>query len=252
MNPADVEVGLRTIKDSLASILASSYSRVLEDAMAQVRPAAELWRKGSKNWRKKGKAWGYQISRDQPLEFQVCVVRDYETMVDLSCALTWPKDPDAEPLEQNVTLRVWALDRRVSFRRDWDAPQIEDMLEGLGKRVMLRVHFDLANSTQPGPKYHIQVGGIQGQNELCWFHPSLNLPRIAHPPTDLVLICEMIASNFFPEQYRTIRTDPIWRGAVRDTQRSVLQEYFHRCHEAVVSDQHDQSLLDQLWNKVWQ
>ena len=116
---------------------------------------------------------------------------------------------------------------------------------------MLRLHFDLANPGQPGPKYHLQVGGVPGENGLCWFHPSLNLPRVAHPPTDLVLICEMIASNFFPEQYRSIRTDPIWWRAVRDTQRSLLLEYFRRCHETVASEQSGQSLLDQLSNEAW-
>lgn len=252
MNPTDVETGLRAINNSLGRILTGSYSGVLDEAIAQVRPVADIWKKGSKIWQKRGTAWGYQILRERPLEFQACDVKGYSTMVDLSCALRWPKDPAAEPIEQNITLRVWSLEKRLCFRREWDAELVEDMLEGLGKRVILRVHFDLANSGQPGPKYHLQVGGIPASNELYWFPSCMNLPRFAHPPTDIVLICELIASSFFPEQYRTIRTDPIWRGAVRDTQRSVLQDYFHQCHDTVASGHHDQSLLDQLWNEASQ
>jgi hypothetical protein len=252
MTPADVENGLKAVKNHLANILEGSSSSVLDQAIAQVHPAAETWRKGQTNWRRRGVAWGYSISRDQPLEFQVCKVRGYDTFVDLSCAFKWPKDPDAGPLEQNVVLRVWTLEKRLYFRQEWDAEQIQTMVDGLGRRVMLRLHFDLANPGQPGPKYHIQVGGNPAGNELCWFPPSVDLPRIPHPPTDLVLACEMIASNFFPEQYRRIRTDLIWRGAIRDTQRSVLQEYFQRCHETVAREQHDQSLLDHLWNEAWQ
>jgi hypothetical protein len=171
-------------------------------------------------------------------------------MVDLSCALRCLKDPAAEPIEHNITLRVWSLEKRLFFRSEWDAEHLEDTLDGLGRRVMLRLHFDLANSGQQGPKYHIQVGGIPGQ--YCWLHPSMNLPRIAHPPSDIVLMCEMIARNFFPEEYRTIRTDPTWLRAVRDTQQSILQEYFRLCHDTVRTKRHDQSVLDRLWNEAWQ
>jgi hypothetical protein len=249
MNPTDVEVGLRAISDSLGRILTGTYSRIIEEALAQVRPAAEVWKKGLKNWQRRGTEWGYQISMDRPLEFQVCGVRGYETLVDLSCAVKWLRDPAAEPIEQNFTLRIWSLEKRLFFRQDLDAEQMKERLEDLGRRVMLRLHFDLANSGQEGPKYHIQVGGVPGQNEHCWLHPSMNLPRIAHPPADIVLICEMIAKNFFREEYRTIKTDPTWRGAVRDAQRLVLQEYFQLCYETVTRKQHDQSLLDRLWNE---
>lgn len=253
MDPGNAEAGLKAIRDRLSRILTGSSLGVIEEALAQVRPAAELWRKcGLRQWHKRGSAWGYQISRERPLEFQVCQPRGYKTMVDLSCALRWPKDPAGEPTEQNFTLRVWSLEKRIFFRPDWDSEQLEGTLEGLGKRVMLRLHFDLANAGQEGPKYHIQIGGIQGQGECCWFHPSINLPRIAHPPSDIVLICEMIASNFFPDQYRMIRTDAIWRSVVRDIQRCVLQEYFRQCHQVVLGDQHYQSLLDWLSNIVWQ
>jgi hypothetical protein len=252
MTPIVVEDGLRTIKDKLATILASSSSRVLDDAIAQVHDAADVCRKGPTNWRKRGRPWGYQISKGQPLQFQVCKVRGYDTIVDICCVLRCPVDEAAEPLEQNFALRVWSLDRRQCFRRGWDADEIESIFDGSARRVMLRLHFDLASSDQPGPKYHVQVGGIPAGDELWWMPPSVNLPRIAHPPIDIVLLCEMIAANFFPEQYREIRTDPIWRGAIRDTQRSVLQKYFQLCHDTVAREQHDQSLLDQLWNEAWQ
>jgi hypothetical protein len=49
-----------------------------------------------------------------------------------------------------------------------------------------------------------------------------------------------------------IRTDPIWRGAVKDAERFILQDYFHRCHETVTSSREHQSLLDRLWNEAWQ
>ena len=252
MNPEDVESGLRAIRTSLDRILAGSCLGVIDEAIAQVGPATKLWKSGFRRWQKHAAPWGYRISRERPLEFQACDIRGHRSVVDLACALRWSSDTTPEPIEQNIALRVWSLDKRICFRREFDAEHIENILAGLGKRVMLRLHFDLANSGQQGPKYHIQIGGVEAPSEYCWLHPSVNLPRIAHPPSDIVLICEMIACNFFPDQYRAIRTDPIWQGVVRDIQRSVLQEYFHQCYEAVISKQQHQSLLDRLWNIPWQ
>ena len=39
-------------------------------------------------------------------------------------------------------------------------------------------------------------------DEVCWLSESVDRPRIAHPPFDLLLACEMVAANFFTSEYQ--------------------------------------------------
>src|SRR6266849_2767835 len=213
MKPIDAVYSLTVLRDRFSRILDPASGRVLDQAIAQVRasagePAARSVIGSTKTKKKKVRPpWGFQIAPDTPLQFQRCSLKGANVRVDLYCHFAWPSDHTARASVQNLAVRIWDLDRNLCYRPDWDAQRIGNELNVSFGRVMLRFHFDLATAEQPGPKYHFQVGGVPHGAELWWLPPSVNLPRIAHPPTDIVLACEMIAANFFPAEYWRIQAE---------------------------------------------
>ena len=113
---------------------------------------------------------------------------------------------------------------------------------------MLRVHFDLANPNQPGPRHHLQVGGNAQPEERHWFPKALSVPRMLHMPMDLVLASELIAATFYPCAYEKIRREPTWKGSRNVSQQHLLKGYFTKALKAVGENE---SVLDALWNKPW-
>lgn len=248
MRPTDVKKSLRAIGTCMARILDNSAARVLEDAVAQVTASAGEPPREERHRMKRGSRWGYRIDRLNPLEFIQCTVNGYTVRVDLCCDFQWAGDANVPATKQNVEIRIWSLDEELSFRQDWDAERIKHEFKSSGRRVMLRYHFDLAAAGAPEPKYHVQAGGIGGSHELSWFPKAMDLPRLAYPPTDIVLACEIIAANFFPCEYKLIRSDGIWKDTVGNTQKWIVGQYFNECHGALCSEG---SILDSLWNIVW-
>jgi hypothetical protein len=245
MTPSEADFGLLTIKDRLSGILSPNAGRVLDDARAQFSNARELFSKTSKKKHAKLPDWGFAIARQNPLIFRDCEVRDNQVRVDLFCSFRWPGDPSKRANSHTLGVRIWSLDKKVCFRDKWDAAPLKDSLGDPCRRVMLRCHFDLANSGQAGPRYHIQVGGVPDGDEFYWAPPTINLPRIMHPPTDIVLACQLIAANFFPSNYSGIKNEATWKNAVRTSQTAFLGAYFGDCQATLARNE---ALLDALWN----
>jgi hypothetical protein len=258
MTPPAALKSLQVIRHRLDKILTSESLRVLQETEAKMRAEASDFNSNMRKWQRLKRLWGYVVFPSQPIEFHSCRVREYDIHVDLHCSFKWIITATGTiPTEQNLVLRVWSSDKRLTFRKEWDSDEIKGQLEGIdkegkpGKRVMLRYHFDLANSKQPGPKYHLQVGGVARGDELCWLPSEINLPRFACPPIDLALACEMVAANFFPTEYREIKKEPEWRRMILDVQASILRDYFRGCHESIGSADKDKcTLLDALWESV--
>jgi hypothetical protein len=254
MKPRDAIYSLTVLRDRFNRILDPTAARVLDQAIAQAKASAgETPEEGTNKHRKKKKKkveppWGFQITPDSPLQFQKCAVKETNVRVDLFCHFEWPSDSTAEASVQKLAVRVWALDRNLCYRADWDAERVRGEVNESFGRVMLRFHFDLAEPLQSGPRHHLQIGGVPHAGELWSLPPSLNLPRIAHPPTDLVLACEMIAANFFPLEYRQIQAEATWKKVVRISQAQTLREYHALCHGVVSVDEPPKNLLDALWN----
>jgi hypothetical protein len=164
--------------------------------------------------------------------------------VDLFCKVRW-REPEDAPCEQDVVLRVWGLDDAVIFRNHLDAEHLYEPLILDGRRVMLRYHFDLANEGQTGPRYHVQAGGNSLDNEYCWLHEAISVPRLLHPPVDLVLACELVAANFFGDHASRLLDDAQWVGVMRQSQEHLLMPYFSQCSNALA---HGDSVLRHLWN----
>ena len=170
--------------------------------------------------------WTFSIPPENPLTFKK---NDCNLQVDISGEI---EGVNERIIKQSINLRIWSFDENICYREKIDAPEIKDKLEYLGwKRVILRFHFDLKNLDEENlePLFHLHVGGRQGDEENCWLHEKISVPRFSHPPMDLILLCEFILMNFFPEEYRNLKEDPEWVSLIRKSQEIFLVPYFREC-----------------------
>jgi hypothetical protein len=176
-----------------------------------------------KRGRKKHGKWAFSIPPDKPLAFRR---DDINLQVDIYGKM--------EGVKENITkqcfnLRIWSFDKKVCYREKIDAPEVKEKIEPLGwKRVILRFHFDLKNLEEENlePLFHLHVGGHQKDEENCWLNEKISVPRFAHPPMDLILLCEFVLMNFFPEKYRNLKDDPEWISLIRKSQELFQAPYF--------------------------
>lgn len=93
-----------------------------------------------------------------------------------------------------------------------------------------RWHLDLANKPngvpQSGPLTHLQFGGHHHENR-SQDHP-LKVPRWSHPPMEVALLCEVVAANFYEEEWLDLRNEPNWCQAISLYQRLCYTHYFDR------------------------
>lgn len=248
---ADVQRSLEAVEKRMNSILDDRASVVIEEARSMLRASKERFDDARSRTEPEAQqsTWGYSIKPNNPLRFRDTEIDGLKLRVDLFLQAFWSDEPAESPSILNVVIRVWCLDKSVCYRADWDAESVEDRIQpGVG-RVLLRLHFDLANPHQAGPKYHLQIGGKPADEELHWFPKALSLPRILHMPVDLVLASEMIAANFYPEAYKKLRREDMWIGARKVSQGHLLHGYVKIAKEAIASNE---SVLDALWNTPWE
>ena len=236
----DVLFSLETVRGRLSRILDAGHESVIEQAKATVY-----------QYKKQGTTgrWGFTINPDRPLKFKVTEVDRLKLRVDLAICAYWDSQPARRPSELNVAIRIWCLTPGVFFRERMDASRLEDAIDPMIGRVMLRIHFDLANQGQPGPEYHVQVGGNPQDNAESWFPEALSVPRLLHMPMDLVLAAELIAATFYPMEYKKLRREGTWKNSRRKSQEHLLPEYLDQAKKAVEGNS---SVLEALWNVEWE
>ena len=248
---ADVLKSLDTVGSRFSKIHESGNSNVLAKAEARLHQTKQQF--DESRWQQRierpVRPWGFSIDPDDPLRFKRIEVEGLEFRVDLFLETYWIDDPADKPHQLNVVIRVWSMNPNIYFRSDWDAERLENDIEPEAGRVILRIHFDLANRDQPGPLYHLQVGGRQHDGDLSWFPRAVSVPRLHHMPMDLVLATEMIAATFYEDDYRANRRDPSWKSALRTSQGHLLSGYFRRATKAVDDEE---SVLEALWNVGWE
>jgi hypothetical protein len=183
-----------------------------------------------KNKRKKTPAiWRFSIPLQHPLVFRLAEVDGFRLQVDIACDIEGCGD---DIRKQSVVLRVWSLDENVSYREQLDAIRLKEILGACGwKRVILRFHLDRRDlrARKLEPLFHLQVGGTARDEENCWLHRSIDVPRFHHPPMDIVLLCEFILVNFFDKESENLRKNPEWRSLVRKSQDIFQRDYFTNC-----------------------
>jgi len=115
----------------------------------------------------------------------------------------------------------------------------------------VRWHFDQANchddTVQPGPRFHLQFGGHVHQDRAN--DARLSIPRWSHPPMDLVLLLEVVAANFFEEQWRDLRDDNEWCHQIRVAQKLYFTHYHEKLQQCLNVSQ--STFLKSVWADSW-
>ncbi|MBN9336139.1 hypothetical protein [Devosia sp.] len=114
----------------------------------------------------------------------------------------------------------------LPFRALDIALEVDDDTNG----SLSRWHLDLANKTagvsQSGPVTHLQFGGHNhGDRE---HDHKLKVPRWCHPPMEVALLCEVVAANFYEEEWLGLRDEPNWCQAICLYQQLCYKFYFER------------------------
>jgi hypothetical protein len=250
MDPDQVCTSLRQIGKAYQKILDGSSQYVLESAAINVEVSKEQYDQAKRNERRTGlkpEPWGYTIHHDQPLRFIPSKIPNgIEVEVDVYCEILWA-DGDV-PVKQDIKVRIWSQHDQTIFNPDRDSKRIEEELTSSKRihngRVVSRFHFDKADPNQSGPEYHLQFGGIPEEYELCWHPKKVNLPRFAHQPMELFLTCQMIAVNFFGDEYEEIKRKMEWEYELLFYQNLLLRKHYQECLKAI---EEKKPLLDSLW-----
>ncbi len=247
---------LTVVQQQLGRLLEEDGRRAIQQAkqdLERQRGAAFTGgpRRRQRHRQRQPPPWHFEISAGTPLLFVPTTVSDarHRVSVDLFCRISEPRDGLPQG-EHSIVLRVWSSDARFWYRDGLDAPQLRDLIHGSGgRRVMHRVHFDLADPGQAGPRFHWQVGGTQQGVEFCWFPDSLNLPRFPHYPLNLITACEFVVRTFFPAEGERLANEPTWIGAVRVAQDAYLEPYLRDLVRSPAPLTLRPSVLQHLWNK---
>jgi hypothetical protein len=101
--------------------------------------------------------------------------------------------------------------------------------------LLSRWHLDLANKVdgvvQSGPMTHLQFGGhVHGGEEKD--HP-LKVPRWCHPPMEVALLSEVVAANFYEEEWLGFRDEANWCEAISLYQRLCYTHYFTQMNRSL-------------------
>jgi hypothetical protein len=238
---------LTTVRDRLNRVLESEARDILGDMITTLQESYEKRPKKKIKGAYQRHEIGYRTI-DRPLRFVLTNYRGYSLRADVICNLRWQMG-ESLPIHQELVLRIWSADQKLMYREHLDSLDIYDLVHGTGKRiserVMLRLHFDLAHAGQTGPTHHLQIGGDEQEDEHGWFPNAIEIPRLCHPPFELVLLCQVVLANFFPDRYRELRNDPEWKQAVKSMESHVLKSYYEGSLRAI---ENSEAWLDQLWN----
>lgn len=127
------------------------------------------------------------------------------------------------------------------------ALEIQDTL----RNPISRWHVDWANSTattvQSGPLVHLQYGGHRpGHRETD--HP-LKVPRWNHPPMDILLLCELVAANFYEDRWGDLREDQNWCAAIAIGQKLCYSAYLRKMVTGLSIS--SETMLHSMWASQW-
>ena len=119
------------------------------------------------------------------------------------------------------------------------------------RKPLSRWHVDWANSSggisQSGPLVHLQYGGHRpGYRDSD--HP-LKVPRWCHPPMDILLLCELVAANFYESQWVDLREDQNWCKAISTGQKLCYSAYLRKMLGGLSVS--SKTLLHSMWASEW-
>lgn len=95
-------------------------------------------------------------------------------------------------------------------------------------------HLDFHDDSSPEfihPNYHFHHGGrrIKQETEDYGELVLLDAPRLMHPPLDLFLAVDLLASNFLKERYwRNLRADTTYQEIIKESQLNWWKKYYQQ------------------------
>ncbi len=124
-----------------------------------------------------------------------------------------------------------------------------------GEEICSAWHLDKhpgGHTTAAHPEYHFQYGGRNMYNLKDYgLHMLLEVPRLAHPPLDGVLVIDFILSNYFGIEWQELRNDTEYKNLLGEAQQMFWVPYALSLHKicpvnAPVSNWDTNSILPQL------
>jgi hypothetical protein len=245
LNADTVARNLRFLAHHLRSLLErDSYSNLLE-AASYVKTFSSSGRPKSKQ-----QPWEVYIDSGKSLRFLPSEL-DKRLAPDIFCDIQGPSDGQRPLSKQNLVVRIWSLNKDLSFRNKWDSDELDRLLtQGHSTRVMLRLHFDRADESQEALLFHLQIGGrpTEPERELCWIPKEMDLPRLLYPPIDLVLASELVVANFFPMAFRDLTRTPEWVSLVNESESFLLRDFYGKCHDICDRGVGKGTILNSWWH----
>lgn len=232
---SDINVGQITVTaGEMADAINTIANKMLSVGIITPEGYAALTEEGRRlNRTPKATSWQVEIHRDNAIIFTDTLDERAELIIPrISC-----KGISVEQVQHDCP----------PFASLDVALEIQDSL----RNSLSRWHVDWANSTdgvcQSGPLVHLQFGGHRpGQRDTD--HP-LKVPRWCHPPMDILLLCEMVAANFYEEQWEELREDQNWCKAIATGQKLCYSAYLRKMTEGLSIS--SKTLLHSMWASEW-
>lgn len=178
-------------------------------------------------------SWDIFVDRDNAIEFQ-------ETF-DKNGSVIYPR----------ITCPGISVVQEDHSKPPFRALDIAIEINNHDRLPVARWHVDWANSSelgaQPGPLVHLQYGG-HNAGHRDHDHP-LKVPRWCHPPMDLILICEVMAANFYEDEWESLREDQNWCGAISLGQRLCYSAYMRKISVGLSIS--SKTILHSMWAAEW-
>lgn len=211
--------------------------QVIQDPSPLISASTSLLRISNSSKKKDINKWSYVIHPCAPLEFKAVEIKY---------------------LNAFVKPRIYSTIEINSERLDKGLPPFSrldcalEVLNEIDNRLLLRTHIDLANQDgiriQDGPLHHIQFGGHQPDGNRA-LEIAVKEPRWLHPPLDLILLCEVVVANFYPNEWEEIKKDSRWCDLIVDSQKMCLDPFYkHILNFLSISSR---TVLEQSWAKNW-
>ena len=170
--------------------------------------------------------WVFEIPKDKRLSFKINNDKNENIgFIEISCKI---KGLKAVIIEQNIIVTYFSRNVDLIYRSDWDSESVQNRYDSNKGRVMLKFHFDkkCEDAKILEPKYHFHIGGKSDENECYWHPKQIELPRLPYPPMDIIILCDIILLNYFPNQYTKLKSDnPEWRKLVKKSQNFFQKDY---------------------------
>lgn len=178
----------------------------------------------------KSAKWEYEISESSPIEFR------------------WIFNAH---IQKNIRPRIYAsisVQQLAAGGICFDRLDLALEIIDEESNVLIKHHVDFANSPsgqfQSGPLFHLQFGGHTPKNTKT-FEVPIKEPRWLCIPLDVVLLCEVVVANFYPDEWAKLKHLPSWHNPIVASQQLCIVPFLTALQNKASAT--SQTLLDHLW-----